>query len=93
MSIVKVKEKYQIVIPEDARKKLGVNVGDMLDIEEKGGRLILKPVIVVDKSQAWFWTPEWQKAEREADDDIKAGRVSGPFTKADDLIAHLRKRK
>ena len=26
-------------------------------------------------SQAWFWTPEWQQMEREADEDIAAGRV------------------
>jgi hypothetical protein len=27
------------------------------------------------KSQAWFWTPEWQAKEREADEDIVAGRL------------------
>ena len=26
-------------------------------------------------SPAWFWTPEWQKMEAEATDDISAGRV------------------
>jgi hypothetical protein len=26
-------------------------------------------------SQAWFWTPEWQAGEDEADSDIDAGRV------------------
>jgi len=26
-----------------------------------------------DPSQAWFWTPEWQEGEREADEDIAAG--------------------
>jgi hypothetical protein len=25
--------------------------------------------------QAWFWTPEWQAGEREADLDRNAGRV------------------
>ena len=24
--------------------------------------------------QAWFWTPEWQAKEREADADLAAGR-------------------
>jgi hypothetical protein len=28
-----------------------------------------------DPEQAWFWTPEWQAKEREADEDIAAGRV------------------
>jgi hypothetical protein len=27
------------------------------------------------RSQAYFWTKEWQEAEKEASADIKAGRV------------------
>ncbi len=30
----------------------------------------------IDPKQAWFWTPEWQEGEREADEDIAAGRVT-----------------
>lgn len=26
-------------------------------------------------SQAWYWTTEWQEGEREADEDIAAGRT------------------
>jgi hypothetical protein len=26
--------------------------------------------------QAWFWTPEWQAGEREADEEIAAGRTT-----------------
>ena len=29
----------------------------------------------IPKSQAYFWTKEWQEGERRADEDIKAGRV------------------
>ena len=32
------------------------------------------PKKLVDKSQAYFWTRKWQEGEREADEDIKAGR-------------------
>ena len=28
----------------------------------------------IDPEQAWFWTREWQAKEREADDDVAAGR-------------------
>ena len=28
-----------------------------------------------DPDQAWFWTPEWQAKEREADVDIALGRT------------------
>ena len=30
---------------------------------------------LIDASQAWFWSQEWQQGEREASADIKAGRV------------------
>jgi hypothetical protein len=30
----------------------------------------------IDPEQAWFWTRMWQEREREADDDLAAGRVT-----------------
>lgn len=30
--------------------------------------------VEIDPDQAWFWTDEWQQKEREADEDIAAGR-------------------
>jgi hypothetical protein len=41
-----------------------------------------------DPDQAYFWTKEWQAGEREADNDIAAGRVK-TFDAMDDLIADL----
>ncbi len=28
-----------------------------------------------DSSQDYYWTPEWQEGEREADEDIQLGRL------------------
>ena len=42
----------------------------------------------MDKSQAYFWTKEWQEAEREASEDIKAGRVK-EFNSAEELFEEL----
>ena len=44
--------------------------------------------IEIDPSQAWFWTPEWQAAERAADEDLRAGRYTD-FPTMDELIADL----
>jgi hypothetical protein len=41
-----------------------------------------------DPSQAWFWTPEWQAKEREADEDIAAGR-SERFESDEEFFAAL----
>jgi hypothetical protein len=41
-----------------------------------------------NKSQAYFWTKRWQDAEKEADEDIKAGRVRA-FDSVEELIKNL----
>jgi hypothetical protein len=46
------------------------------------------PKKLVDKSQAYFWTKQWQKGEKEAAEDIKAGRVK-TFDSVDELIKDL----
>jgi len=48
------------------------------------------PKKLIDKSQAYFWTRRWQKAEKEAAEDIKAGRLKA-FDSVDDLIKELDK--
>jgi len=40
-------------------------------------------------SQAYYWTPEWQKKEKRADEDVAKGR-SKLFESAEDLIKELR---
>lgn len=48
------------------------------------------PKKLIDKSQAYFWTKRWQEGEREADEDIKAGRVK-TFNSVDELIEDMDK--
>jgi hypothetical protein len=31
------------------------------------------PVSLIPKEQLYFWTPQWRKKEREADEDISRG--------------------
>lgn len=38
--------------------------------------------------QSWYWTPEWQAAEKEADEDIAAGKVHR-YENVDDSIKFL----
>lgn len=41
-----------------------------------GAALLLEEITDgrIDPEQAWFWTREWQDKEREADEDLAAGR-------------------
>ena len=41
-----------------------------------------------DPDQAWFWSEEWQRREREADEDTGAGRVT-VHEDAAAMMAHL----
>ena len=84
----KVTRHGQITLPATVRKELGVEEGDLMEIEVVDDRAVLIPKKLVDKSQAYFWTKKWQEAEREADEDIKAGRVRA-FDSAEELIKDL----
>lgn len=89
MSLVKVKAKYQIVIPEEVRRRISLEVGDTLEIEERDGMLIAKPVMIIEKSQAYFWTEEWQRGERKAEEAKRTGKYE-EFEDADEAVKWLR---
>lgn len=48
----------------------------------------LKPPKRILKGQEWFWSKDWQKAEREANRDFAEGRFD-VFDSVEDLIADL----
>jgi AbrB family looped-hinge helix DNA binding protein len=78
----------QITLPASVRKKLGVGEGDIVEIDVVDEHAVLVPKKLVDKSQAYFWTKEWQQAEREASEDIRAGRVK-VFDTVEELFEDL----
>lgn len=84
----KVTRHGQITLPASVRKELGVEEGDLVEIEVIDDRAVLMPKRLVDKSQAYFWTKKWQEGEREADEDIEAGRVR-TFDSVGELIEDL----
>ncbi|WP_373894175.1 AbrB/MazE/SpoVT family DNA-binding domain-containing protein [Virgibacillus natechei] len=86
---IQLRDKNRITIPSDLVEELHLEKGAQLEAHVEDGRLVLIPVITIARDQAWFWTESWQKGEREADEDIKAGRVSKSYDNADDLIRAL----
>lgn len=87
-TLVKVARSGQITIPAAIRQALNLREGDYVEVTLADDRIIITPKQVVDRSQAYFWTAEWQAAEREADEDIRAGRVR-VFEDVDELLADL----
>lgn len=83
--------KGQLTLPEEIRVAAHLEEGDLLEAEITAEGILLRPQRVIDATQAWFWTPEWQTGEREAEADLKAGRVDS-FDSGDALLDALRSR-
>ena len=91
MPTSKVTRHGQITLPASVRKRLGIEEGDLVEIEVEDERAVLMPKKLVDKNQAYFWTKRWQEGERDADEDIKAGRIK-TFASVSELIKDLDKK-
>jgi len=70
-----VRDKGQITIPSEIRKAAHLAEGDSVEFVMTSEGILMRPRKTIDSTQAWFWTPTWQKREREASDDIRRGRV------------------
>lgn len=75
MEILRVRSNGQVTLPAALRQAAGIDEGDILAADVENGAIVLRPKVLVDKDQAYFWTERWQKGEREADTDIELGRV------------------
>ena len=73
MSTTTVRAKGQITIPADVRKAAHLEEGDPVQVELTDEGILLRPQKVIDSTQAWFWTVEWQAGEREASAELEAG--------------------
>ena len=73
--LVNLKTKSQVTIPKQIVRKLNLKPGDKLEFSLDDDRIIIKPVAIVDRSQAWFYTPEWQEGEKEVDRQIREGKI------------------
>ena len=79
----------QVTLPKEIRTKTNMQPGDFVEVQlDEEGRIILTPKKLVDASQTYFWTEEWQKGERKADEDIKIGRVKR-FKSTADAVKYL----
>lgn len=88
--LIQLRKKAQLTLPQSVREELGIEEGDFMDVRVRNGEVVLKVKRLVDKEQAWFWSQRWQQGEREAEDDIRAGRVH-KFPDAKSAVTFLHK--
>lgn len=80
----------QLTLPEKVRKLARLVEGDLLEAEVTDEGVLLRPRKLIDREQAWFWTPEWQRGERAADEDLAAKRIR-TFSNGDEFVRALKK--
>ena len=91
MARTTLRAKGQLTLPDDIRKAAHLEAGDLLDAELTADGILLRPQKLIDATQAWFWSPEWQAGEREADADRAADKVES-FASDEEFIGALRAR-
>ncbi len=87
-NIINLARDGQLKLSPNLLRMLGLENGEYLHVQIVGHSLILTPQKIIDQDQAYFWSEEWQAAERAAQADIDAGRVAA-FSNVDDLIRDL----
>lgn len=88
--VPKLSDKEKKLLPA-AKKKIEAIRKDLASakgLTEQEARVAAR-VGLIDENQIWWWTEEWQKGERAAEAELRAGKSIGPFTNAEELIAYL----
>ncbi len=84
----RIQRNFQVTIPSKVRKEAHLQVGDLLEFEVREDGVLIKPLQVIEKSQAWFWSPRWQGEEHGVDEDIRKGKLKVSES-VDDFIEEL----
>jgi len=80
MELVTVKTKFQVVIPQSIRKRVGLDVGDLLEASFENGKITFTPKMVIDRNLA------------EGIEDLAQGRTHGSYESASEAISALEHR-
>ena len=90
-TVMKISPQGQIRIPKKVMNALKIIPGDYVEVDVERGHVVLKPRKLIDPSQGWYWTEEWQKNETEVDKEIETGRCSPEFQTAEEGLKWLEK--
>jgi len=83
------RDRGQVTLPREVRQALHVDSGDELIFEVTDDGVLVRGMKLIPADQAWFWSAEWQRGEREASKDIVKGRTI-KHADAEDMFNALR---
>jgi AbrB family looped-hinge helix DNA binding protein len=72
---VKVREKYQVTIPEEVRGKIPLKIGERVEVTARGTEIVIRPIVEIPRDQAWFWSKEWQEQIAQSIKDLERGKM------------------
>ena len=85
----KLRDKNQVTLPAEIREALHIREGDEIEFTvTENGDVAVRGYMSIPTDQRWFWTPEWQLGEREADEQIAAGEMT-VYNSAEEMFADL----
>src|SRR5258708_40222183 len=87
-TLVKIQRKGQLTLPTRLRSAVGVAEGDLVEASVQRGKIVLTPKMTIHRPKFPVADDEYTPAQRriidrelaKGLDDVKAGRVYGPFT-------------
>ena len=88
-TVMKISPQGQIRIPKKVMNALKIVPGDYVEVDVESGQVILKPRKLIDPSQGWYWTEEWQKSENGVDTEIEENLLSPVFKTAEEGVKWL----
>ena len=72
---VKVREKYQVTIPEEVRGKIPLKVGERVEVTARDNEIVIRPIVEIPRDQAWFWSKPWQDQVSQSIKDLEKGKI------------------
>lgn len=89
-TVMKISPQGQIRIPKKVMDALNIDKGDYVEVEIEQDQIVLKPRKLIDPTQGWYWTREWQQIEADVDKEIEENELSPEFHTAEEGLKWLK---
>ncbi len=89
-TVMKISPQGQIRIPKKVMDALNIDKGDYVEVEIEQDQIVLKPRKLIDPTQGWYWTREWQQIEADVDKEIEKNELSPEFHTAEEGLKWLK---
>lgn len=65
----------RLTLPTELRRALNLSPNEKFEVDIEDGAIVLHPIRAGSESDAWAYTPEYQRLMQQAYEDVEAGRL------------------